>query len=325
MPRLYLLLLCTTILVSGCFFHARTAPIPLSKNSVKAKASVSAKHSVQRNVSSFSQLQIEGTIDASVHSGYKKSLVILRGDPRDLQQVVTKVENDTLLVSMGEGYPQFGAVNAEIRSRYLNSIAYKGAGKLSGTKLKSNDLTLDIDNEGISNLGGYLMLRKLTAKGKGLVKISGVHSHDLAVVVDDTAQVTINGMASLRSLDLNGSGRFTMYWVKGPWLKIRAHGHPQVQLAGVVDKLDVELHDEALFEGRYLRAKRAFVKTFDKAVAKISAVKRQHTLASDSSDIYFYNVSDMRTDFMAYNGSVLDMRSTDIPHREAYTSLNAWH
>ena len=322
MPRLLLLLLCVTLLVSGCY--SRSQAVALNKQKKAAVLNARVVQTATRTIPSFSAVQIKGRIDVSVHSGYKTPQVILRGDPRDLRKVITKVSNDTLFVKVAKGYPKHGFVKAEIRGRYLNYLAYKGSGKLTGTKLKSNDLELDIDNDGIANLGGYLMLRKLTARGKGLTKISGVHSNYLSVMIGGQAQVEMKGKTNLRELGINGSGRFNMYWVKGPLLKLRAHGNSTVQLAGVVEKLDVELYDTAHFEGRYLRANRAFVKTFDEAVAKISALKRQHTLASDHSDIYFYSLADMRTDCMAYDGSVLDMRSFDLPYREEYTRLNSW-
>ena len=104
-------------------------------------------------------------------------------------------------------------------------------------------------------------------------------------------------------------GRLSLYWVKSRELTIRARGKSFIQLAGVVDKLDVELWGQAHFGGRYLRAMRSFVKTHNQSVAEISAVKRQHTLASDTSDIHFYNIPTMKADFMANNGAVLDMRA----------------
>ena len=86
--------------------------------------------------------------------------------------------------------------------------------------------------------------------------------------------------------------------------------------------MEVELWNHADFNGRYLRASRAFVKTHDNSVAKISAVRRQHTLASDASDIYFYNLPEMRTDFMAYDGAVLDMRDWNLLCEQEYTIYN---
>ena len=103
---------------------------------------------------------------------------------------------------------------------------------------------------------------------------------------------------------------------------VRARDQSFIQLAGAVGKLDVELWGKACFRGRYLRADRAFVKTHDVSVAEISAVKRQHTLANDASDIHFYNVSTMKADFMGFDGAVLDMRDLGLPFTQEYTRYN---
>ena len=75
-----------------------------------------------------------------------------------------------------------------------------------------------------------------------------------------------------------------------------------------MDRLDVELWNTAHFNGRYLRAEHSFVKTHDRSLAEISVIRNQHTLASGKSNIYFYELPLTRADFMAFDGSVLDLR-----------------
>ena len=96
----------------------------------------------------------------------------------------------------------------------------------------------------------------------------------------------------------------------------------KIQLAGIVNRLEVELWGAARFKGRYLRAQRSFVKTHDKSVAEISAVNHQSTLATDASDIYYYNIPDTRADFMAFNGSVLNMREWSLYELQEFTRYN---
>ena len=103
---------------------------------------------------------------------------------------------------------------------------------------------------------------------------------------------------------------------------MRERGNAFVQLAGIADRLDVELWGNARFRGRYLRANTLFVKTHDSSLAEVSAVKRQHTLASGSSDIHFYNIPQLKTDLMAFNGAVLDMRDWNNPWTQEYNQYN---
>lgn len=316
------IILCLCLIVSACTHHKRPVVPKEEPPKVVKKAShvVTAKHQVNK----FHFIKLQGQIDVKVRSGFSKPMVILRGDPRDLQQVITQSHGDTLLVSLGKGYPKYGPVRAEVRGRYINGIAYQGHGNLSAPNLKSNDLVLDLNNSGVTNINGYIMLSKARFTGNGLYTISGVHSDDIKIVMDGRARVDMKGEASVHNLQVNGDGKFRFHWIKGAWLRLRAGGRSQIQLAGIVDKLDVELTDQAKFEGRYLRADRAFVKTDDESIARISAVLRQHTLARGRSDIYFYNLSQMRTDFMADDGSVLDMRSWSLRAIDEYSEWNKW-
>ena len=121
---------------------------------------------------------------------------------------------------------------------------------------------------------------------------------------------------------MDNDGWLSMYWIKSKMLIVRGRGAAFIQLAGVADRLDVELWGKAQFHGRYLRANNAFVKTHNQSLAEIAAVNKQHTLASDNSDIHFFNIPSMKTDFMAFNGAVLDMRDWNMPLMQEYNQYN---
>lgn len=262
-----------------------------------------------RKVSSFNQVDAEGLIDVTLHTGYKDPQVVLRGDPRDLQQVKTMVANNMLYVTLAQGFPKFGPVHADIQARFLNRVIYKGKGLLTGNQLHTSVLDLILLNEGTTRLGGSLGLRQLVVGGNGLTELSGINSRGLQIkFLKGNPRVHLAGMANLTSLITNTNVSLSMYWLKSDTLTIRAKNRARIQLAGVVNRLDVELAGYAYFKGRHLRAQRSFVKTHDHAVAEISSVNHQSTLALGASNIYYYNLPNTRADFMAYNGSVLDMR-----------------
>lgn len=298
--RLRLSLLLLTLILTGCVKHHRTVVIvhhkPLA-SATQAKA-----------MPSFNRVDVRGQINVDVHTGYKKPEIVLHGDPRDLAQVQLFVRNNQLNMSLGKGYPRFGSVSAVIKTRQLNYLKYVGSGRLRGEHLVSNNLTLYINNSGRTTLGGQLEIYSLDALGTGTTQITGVNSRVMAVRLGEHARVQLAGKVNLSNINLDGNGWFALYWVKSDWLKIRAKGRSTLLLAGVANKLDVELWDRACFKGRYLRAKSTFVKTHGNSTAQVSSVEKQHSLATDNSNIYYYNIPDSRADFMAYNGSVLDMR-----------------
>lgn len=309
----FLFITCIVLLVTGC---------PRSSEVHKPVTYTPKRHQQTRPLSDFSSVSVNGNLNVSLHTGYRHPHVILRGDPRDLAVVVTKMVNGKLYVAIGSGYPRYGSVQVEIDSRYLNSFEYRGAGVISGPRLRTSMLDVYIDNPGQTTLNGQIGLRKLIVKNSGTVEISGIYTPYLMVSLSGKPTVKLSGNVNLTSLDMNNDAKLSLYWVKSRELIIRGRKKAFIQLAGIVDKLNVELWGESRFNGRYLRAQRAFVKTHNKSVAEISAVKRQHTLATDTSDIHFYNIPEMKADFMAYDGAVLDMRNLASPFVQEYNEYN---
>lgn len=310
----YFLMSCCVVLVTGCPrpSDVHTPPAPVARQSSQQS----------RDVPAFTRVYVKGLLNVNLHTGYQQPHVVLRGDPRDLAQVVTKVVNGELNVILGAGYPRFGGVQVDVDGRYLNSFEYHGAGLVTGTKLHTGLLDVLLDNKGKTTLQGQIGLRKLAVRGGGYTEISGVNSPYLLVAISEKSSVRLSGVVNLATLDMNKGGRLSLYWVKSRELTIRGRDKAFIQLAGVVDKLNVELWGEARFNGRYLRAERSFVKTYNKSVAEISAVRRQHTLASDTSDIHFYNIPVMKADFMSASGAVLDMRDLGLPFIQEYNQYN---
>lgn len=310
-----LILLC--FLISSCaHFHKKT-----SSSTVKGPAYISSQQI--RSFTSFNQVEVQGRLNINLHTGYKKPQVILKGDARDLAQVQTQVHNGALYISLGSGYPQYGEVSVDVRGRFLNQFRYEGAGVVVGDQLNTRSLDLYLANEGSTRLGGSLGIQELTVKGKGTVQISGINSYNMQIHLLGSPKVQLSGVVNLSKLNVNGNGSLSLYWVKSNNLTVNAKKLAKIQLAGVVNRLDLELWDSAQFKGRHLRAKRSFVKTHDKSVAEISSVNHQSSLATDVSDIYYYNIPNTRADFMAFDGSVLDMRDLTTPYlTQKYTRYN---
>ncbi|KTD49256.1 GIN domain-containing protein [Legionella quateirensis] len=314
LKRCYSLILMAFFL-AGCSHHEQKMPLPVTQYS-------SSSTNQYRQVAPFNQVDVQGQINIHLHTGYKKPEVILTGDPRDLAQVNTVVSNGTLFLALGKGFPQFGAVNADIRGRFLNGVRYVGAGSIRGSKLHTSYLNLYLANPGTTRLAGTIGLQRLEVVGDGLTQINGISSRNLQIYLKGNPKVQLTGFANLARLNIDGDAWLSLYWIKSNNLIIRAKKAAKVQLAGVVNRLDVELWGVAQFKGRYLRAQRSFVKTHDKSVAEISAVNHQSNLATDASDIYYFNIPTTRADFMAFNGSVLDLREWSQFDMEDFNRYN---
>lgn len=314
------LFVCAFLLLSGCHSFSKYFPTV-----TKPQIPTTVAHPITqtRVLANFSQVMVKGRINIRLHTGARKPQVIIRGDAKDLEQVHTLMKGYTLCVSIGDGYPQHGPITMDIYAKQLNSFTYDGIGVIKGTNLYTRYLDLSIANPESTIFSGHIGLRRLHMRGPGMIQLSNVSGHDIQIAMAGHPRVQLVGLFSLGTLDLRGDGLLSAYWIKSDRLVIREHGHTHVQLAGVVKILEVTLWDSADFNGRYLRAYRAFVKTHGRSTAKISAVRRQHTLASDASNIYFYNLPEMKTDFMAYSGSVLDMRDWNLYFEQEYTRYNS--
>ncbi len=303
------------LLLVGCASHHKVQSVAV----VKQPPQRVQQH---RAISAFNQIDAKGQINLNVHTGYNKPQVLLSGDPRDLAQTLVQVRYNTLYLTIGNGYPQFGAINADVRGLVLNGLKYQGAGTIQGKRLNTNNLDLFIANDGATQLNGSIGLQHLTVIGNGTTQIDGIKSANLRIKLVGNPKVQLTGQANLADLDIDGNGWLSLYWLKSNNLTVKAKKAARIQLAGIVNRLEVELWDVANFKGRYLRAQRSFVKTHDKSTAEVSSVNHQSSLASDASDIYYYNIPNTRADFMAFNGSVLNMRPWDPDDTEDYNRYN---
>lgn len=276
-------------------------------------------------IPSFTAVNIKGNINVNLHTGYKDPAFTLKGDPKDLADIKVGVVSGVLFLSSKERGQAYGPISVDIRTRYLNGLTYQGSGTITGARLRANLEQLIIDNHGSTTLKGTILLRHVDIQGNGITQISGVTSRHLHVKLGDHAKLRLMGFAALKHLEMAGNSWFSLAWVKTPTLIVCASDKAYIELAGIVNKLDAQLWNSAKLNARFLRAKRAFVKTHDNSVAEIATTAHQHTLATDASDIRFYNLPNMKTDFMNFDGAVLDMRAfntTFVDEPRPYDNYN---
>lgn len=271
----------------------------------------------------FSSLEVTGTINLELHTGYQQPSVILSGDKMALENVQVNVVNGILYLALKKPSLACGPVTVDIRTARITSIVYHGKGSITGRHLRTYLQRVVIDNAGSTVLSGATVaLRSIDVSGGGNVQIAGVVSRRLFVKMSGRSKLRLTGIAALRQLDMEGQSWFSLSWVKSTALCVHLHDKAYAEIAGIANKMDAETWDHAQLNARFLRARRAFVKTHDYSVAEIAVTQHQHTLALDASDIRYYNLPTMKTDFLAGDGAVLDMRHFDTPFVEEVTPYN---
>ena len=222
-----------------------------------------------RQLKSFTKLNVKGEVDLVINTRRPKNQVILTGDPRDLKHVKTEVIDGMLMVSVDPRYPKYGKLKTQVNTRYLNLLAYNGHGHIHSKRLYSNLFEADITNDGSVNLSGKIGLRKLRVSGEGVTTIHGISSRNLSIEMIESPKVNLRGFAKLKNLEYTGAGYLNAYWINSPELTVKGSGYGTIQLAGKVNELHLELRGHAKFKGRYLRAKRGFIKTYGRSLAEV--------------------------------------------------------
>lgn len=304
----------------------------LDRSAYDKKMCRTSRHQVSETkyLPSFVNVYVDAPVNVTLHTNQHDSKITVTGDSLDVPLIVTQVRHQTLYVTLeridlhiSKKKPHYGPINVDIDMQTIHGLTYRGKGRVVSHNMNTDYIDMWIKNRGKTSLDGQINIHKLTVVGPGDTEINGVKSEDLEVYLYGRPRVQLTGQAALSTLDIRGDAMFSFYWLRGRHLKIRAReGSPKIQLAGVVDRLDVELWGKTRFNGRYIRARQTFVKTHEHAVAEIATTSRQHTLAMDASDIYFYNLPTYLTNFMGKNGAVLDMRAPDFKRRQEHTKYN---
>jgi hypothetical protein len=275
-----------------------------------------------QEIKSFHQINIVGIMNVLLHTHSATPGVKITGDSEDVARVSWTIRNNVLYVELCKGYIPKNPILVEINTTYLTALNYKGKGSITGNNINTNALDLVLNNVGDTNLNGNIGLRSLAATGAGKITIRGIKTYFLNVKLAGKVHLDIKGVVNIGSCEMQDSSWFSLYWVKSRYLKVRNRGASFLQLAGIAHTVDIELWDNAQFKGKYLRGYRSFVKTHNNSKADIAVVHSQHTLAKDASNIYFYNLATMKANFMADDGSVLDMREWDRPLYQEPTPYN---
>lgn len=261
----------------------------------------------------FNQIYVRGKVMLTLHTGARRPWLTIHGDTRDLEHVKWSVKNDILRVHLEAGYPKHGQFTVDIGAKKLKMFMYRGKGNVTGRRLYSKQLDLIIISKKPSTtvLEGRMNLRHVILRGSGkvLIKNSGTKQlMDLTVV--GKVQVKLIGTINMQELTLVEHSSLILPALKTKKLKVTMDDYARAQIAGSVQWADMDLSGYSRFYGRSLRMNEAFVKTHDYARAFIVVSNKQHTLATDNSDIYYYSAPTYNNNFMGKNGSVLNLGSS---------------
>jgi hypothetical protein len=122
------------------------------------------------------------------------------------------------------------------------------------------------------------------------------------------ATVSFHGSNKLMKLATNNNINVTHLYNYSSQFTIEQRDKSAINLFGSTKILNSELWNSSYLNAKNFRTIRSFVKTHDHATAYINSTLRQHALASNASDIYYEKNPEIKSEFMGFNGSVLQLR-----------------
>lgn len=262
----------------------------------------------------FDQLYVRGKVTLTIHTGARRPWLTIHGDTRDLEQIKWSVKNDILRVRMEKSYPKYGPVTVDVGAKQLKMFMYRGKGNVTGRRLYSKKLDVIIISKkpSVTVLEGRMNLRHVILRGSGkvLIKNSGTKQQMDVTIVGKT-RVKLLGTTNLQELTMADYSSLILPSIKTKRIKVTMEDYARLQIKGSAQWANIDLSGYSRFYGRYLKLNEAFVKTHNYARAYIAISDKQHTLAMDSSDIYYYKVPTYNNNFMGKSGSVLNLGSDD--------------
>jgi len=262
----------------------------------------------QRDIGSFSELNIHGKVHVELKNASRGGKVVLHGDSRDLAQVKTQRVDDMLFLTVAKGFPKHGSIRATVYSGHFDAIRFNGKGSINGKGIQGSDMDMIFNSKGMVKLDGDFGVRRLVASNEANIQIKGLKSQQLEIIMNGKPKVKLHGMVRLKNLKYAGDGDLSMYWVDSDDLDIEGFGNAKVHLAGYVRYLNMNLHGKSEMDGQYLRVRKAYIKTFDFSIARLQPIRQLNTMAQDNSNIFYYSSPAFKADYMAENGAVLNFR-----------------
>jgi hypothetical protein len=117
--------------------------------------------------------------------------------------------------------------------------------------------------------------------------------------------------SQLAQIDAHESAKIIGNTLRLNNLQIQARGNSQIILTGAVNFINVILADNAHLDARSLQVKQAYINTTDAARADVNVSYKLNAFASGNSNIYYYRVPALLSQYMRNTGSVLNMVGID--------------
>jgi hypothetical protein len=164
-----------------------------------------------RNLSSFSKLQVSGSLEAFLEKGNEESVKIVT-EGVSTERVITDVKGNILKVELERGDYRNIKVKVYITYKSLDEIDKAGSGNLTcNSDLSSSDFKLNAGGSGNVFINKKIKAQQVTLRktGSGKIKIGALETDDADLNSSGSGDFEVSdGNAKKQSIHLSGSGNF---------------------------------------------------------------------------------------------------------------------
>lgn len=284
-------------------------------------------------VPDFTALTVEGSFEVQILGNQDRNSVYILGPHSETRQIEVTVNNKSLILKQDPtSKTKLTHVIIRVGIHELRELNYSGCSKITGRDVTSRNLVINfhgsetvlldgrmtvtkinhdgsgtltilgvvtpnldlcVKGNGNANLAGRIGISHLKHIGNGAVRIIGADTNKLCIEAGGKGFTTLAGYMNLQSLTARDFSSVYLYWVNSRNATIIASEHAQVGLAGNVNTLNLDLTDDALFDGQSLCTVNLYSKTNKSAHANARAVQSAFISAANNSSVYFFGASDI--------------------------------
>ncbi|MFT3743142.1 MAG: DUF2807 domain-containing protein [Pyrinomonadaceae bacterium] len=151
-----------------------------------------------RNIVDFKKIKAENAIDLDIKvtNGYS---VIVKADDNIVANVVTKLDGDTLVISLKDGIDTKSRVNVTITLPLLTSLELTGATNANISGVKGDEFSLNATGAAKAKIAGETKSLKVKAVGASNVDTESLSAEKANVESVGASSVTVSATSELNA------------------------------------------------------------------------------------------------------------------------------
>ena len=237
-----------------------------------------------RETANFNAISNSTSADIVVEQS-EKAMIVVKTDKALIEYVVTKVENNTLIINVNRNFRKIDVIEILVTVPDLNSVSINGSGdfvfsgvfstdalmlNLNGSgdlngNLKTNKVKIDVRGSGDIDVVGINDELSLYMTGSGDVRVRKLQLNKCTVVMTGSGDLQLEGSVSLLVSKLSGSGDMGAYDLNAAKVDVVGNGSGNISVS-VSDYLKAALNGSGSI---YYKGNPAKVKISEKGSGEI--------------------------------------------------------